>query len=336
MVASRKFLQPQVEDAEERDAQEHWDSHFDEERFKSYNPFDHTADDHCSLKPGQKKPDQKIPKIIHFIFGLKDDFGGKPFNFVHYTSVMSAHFRIQPEAMYLHHIHEPAGEWWDRCKHLITLVKARKTERLYGHDLNNAAHQADVVRLEVLYRYGGIYMDIDTLVLQPVDALLHHDLVLGYEGDEYYGIGNSVMLAAPGSKFIERWLMSYAAFNGDEWATHSIEIPRRIAIEHPTEVCIMPPHAFHYPLTWTSSGKDFMFTELSEDEEKQVLVDNEALDGKVYQALYPGQYALHTAETGSWDSHLLKYNLEFIQETHTRMAVLMRNIFADLPSEGVS
>ncbi|KAK9807501.1 hypothetical protein WJX72_001007 [[Myrmecia] bisecta] len=285
----RTFLQPKVEDAEERDTQEHWDSSYDEGRFNSYNPLEHTADDHCSLKPGDSKPDQKIPKIIHYIFGLQEHFAGKPFNFVHYTSVMSAHFRIQPDAIYLHHIHEPGGEWWDKCKHLITL---------------------------------------------PMDALLHHDLVLGYEGGDYYGIGNSVMLAAPGSKFIERWLMTYAAFNNNEWATHSIVIPRRLAIEHPTEVCIMPPHAFHYPLTWTGSGKDFMFTELSEDEEKHVLVDNEALNGKVYKALYPGQYALHTAQTGSWDSHLYQYNLEFIQDTHTRMAVLMRNIFTDLPSKG--
>lgn len=45
------------------------------------------------------------------------------------------------------------------------------------------AFVTDVVRLFVLYNYGGIYMDTDVEVIKPLDSLLGYDAVSGFESD---------------------------------------------------------------------------------------------------------------------------------------------------------
>ena len=40
-----------------------------------------------------------VPQIVHFIFGLKPNFGGKPFSLVHYAAVRSAYLVLRPERM---------------------------------------------------------------------------------------------------------------------------------------------------------------------------------------------------------------------------------------------
>ncbi|KAK9814805.1 hypothetical protein WJX72_011726 [[Myrmecia] bisecta] len=324
-------LHPAVQDAQERPPTPLWESNFNGVRFEQYNPAEHVKDDKCSLQPGQSRP-QRIPKVVHFIFGLAENFGSSPFNFVHYMAVLSAHQRIRPEAIYMHHIFQPTGYWWEHAKHMVTLVKARDASQLYGHKLQHVAHQADILRLEALYKWGGIYMDIDTLSIVPFDALLHHDFIIGEEGDGEYGLGNSVMAAAPGSKFAERWLSAYAAFRTSEWAEHSIFIPRRLAIEHPDELCVLPPYAFSYPLAWTAEGQQALFTPVANQDISGVLVKTPALNGTMYNALYVGQYALHLAEHGSW-KYLADYDYQYVREhqTITRMQLLMEDILKDLP-----
>ncbi len=54
-----------------------------------------------------------IPNLVHFLFGLKADFGGKPFSLVHYLAVKSAYEVQRPTAIYVHYIHLPTGHWWE-------------------------------------------------------------------------------------------------------------------------------------------------------------------------------------------------------------------------------
>ena len=43
------------------------------------------------------------------------------------------------------------------------------------------AFVTDVVRLHVLYHYGGIYLDSDVEVLKPLDDILHYEVVSGFQ-----------------------------------------------------------------------------------------------------------------------------------------------------------
>jgi inositol phosphorylceramide mannosyltransferase catalytic subunit len=61
--------------------------------------------------------------------------------------------------------------------------------------------RADVVRFFFLYRFGGIYADMDTECLKPLDALLHAgDVVLGRMGPDpefEHAVPNAMMAARP-------------------------------------------------------------------------------------------------------------------------------------------
>ena len=43
---------------------------------------------------------------------------------------------------------------------------------IFGHRLENHAHVADVIRLEALLEFGGVYFDTDVLALSAIDDFL--------------------------------------------------------------------------------------------------------------------------------------------------------------------
>lgn len=47
------------------------------------------------------------------------------------------------------------------------------------------AFVSDVARLWALYTYGGVYMDTDVIVYQPLDRFLKHDFFTGFENVHY-------------------------------------------------------------------------------------------------------------------------------------------------------
>lgn len=89
-----------------------------------------------------------------------------------------------------------------------------------------------------LQQYGGIYLDIDTIILKSFrDAsLMMQDTVLameakhlsithGRESDHEMtpkGLCNAIIVARPQSTFVKRWLDSYEEFDYNQWADHSV------------------------------------------------------------------------------------------------------------------
>lgn len=47
------------------------------------------------------------------------------------------------------------------------------------------AYVSDVARLWALYEYGGVYMDTDVIVYQPLDKFLEYDFFTGFENVHY-------------------------------------------------------------------------------------------------------------------------------------------------------
>jgi mannosyltransferase OCH1-like enzyme len=65
--------------------------------------------------------------------------------------------------------------------------------------------RVDVIRYLIVYKFGGLYMDLDYEMLRPFDQL-DHDIVLPWESDGEFGPGNdrvcnSIFAAAPGHPF---------------------------------------------------------------------------------------------------------------------------------------
>ena len=122
-----------------------------------------------------------IPNIFHFVFGMAEDFGGKPFSLSHYLAIKSAVELNKPDSVYFHYEYEPSGEWWHKAKPLLQLKKIKAPESFMGRPLFHIAHKADVVRLLALKETGGIYLDLDTISVKPLTEFLNNSFVIGQE-----------------------------------------------------------------------------------------------------------------------------------------------------------
>ena len=69
---------------------------------------------------------------------------------------------VAPTAAFFHHAHEPTGEWWERTKPLLTLRRVHPPTTIFGHSVRKFAHQADVLRLELLQQFGCAVRDVRT------------------------------------------------------------------------------------------------------------------------------------------------------------------------------
>lgn len=118
-----------------------------------------------------------IAKKIHYCW-----FGGKPMPVLARRCLASWAYHL-PDYELVH---------WDES-----------TFDVYSHTFTAAAYTAkryafvaDYVRMQVLHREGGIYLDTDVEVLGAFDDLLDNDFFIGLEWDDRFG--TSVIGAAPG------------------------------------------------------------------------------------------------------------------------------------------
>ena len=220
-----------------------------------------------------------IPNILHFIFGLSKDFGGKNFILPHYLAIKSAIEINKPNKVYFHYKYLPETEWFQAIQDQLELVKLNPPTHIFGNALHHVAHKADVIRLQALKNKGGIYMDIDTICVKPFTPLLDNKFVLGQQigpnQKQIQGLCNAIIMSEPDSEFLDIWYKSYSTFrakplsddlkrgggkNYAYWDEHSVLVPKYLSIQHPNKLHIENFKSFHYPI-WDKTGMKMLFEE---------------------------------------------------------------------------
>lgn len=253
-----------------------------------------------------------VPNIFHFCFGLAPDFGGKSFSLVHYLAIKSAHAVNNPDKIFFYYSYEPQGEWWEKSKQLIELIKVNPPEEIFGNKLHHVAHKADVLRLEKLIEYGGIYLDLDTICKKSFKPLLNNKFVIGKQGKwRRMGLCNAVMMAEKNSEFAKVWLESYKTFRSKGkdkyWSEHSVEIPLKLSKNYKNILHIENYNSFHFPLYYPSSLKNLF----------------------VYNKNYPEAFCHHLWEGGSWEKYLRDLSLEDILKRDSTYNIIARRFLND-------
>lgn len=148
----------------------------------------------------------------------------------------------------------PTGPWWQFARqsvaHLLPVPIDRPTS-VFNRTLRVPEHQSDVVRLSVLEDYGGLYVDLDLIIVRPIDDLLRRIaavteaqaaagsptsssvVTMGAETPEMLGSG-FILSPRPGAEFIRLWRRAYAnGFVDSDWNRHSVYVPMELARRHP-------------------------------------------------------------------------------------------------------
>lgn len=146
-----------------------------------------------------------IPKIIHYCW-----FGGD----------IPKHFK------------QYIKEWEKKCPDYKIIKWDENNYNLKDVDyLKKAinakkyAFVADYVRLDVLYRYGGIYLDTDVELLGDFEEFLNHNVVFGFETKTQ--INGAIIIAEKENPFIKEVLKIYQSqmFEGKDIVDTLTPIP---------------------------------------------------------------------------------------------------------------
>jgi len=186
----------------------------------------------------------KIPNLVHLI--PPPNFG-----FIDYLAVASVAHLIKPECIYMHITigRWPRGWWWQAAlRHFSNTTEeeiripfvtkeSEEIREIFGRNISNPSHKADIIRLNALLDYGGIYLDTDAIVLKSFEHLLHEDTVLAVESRltsrasqiVVEGLCNAVILAKKGSAFVREWKEEYRTFDESQWNWHSVRKPWQMA-----------------------------------------------------------------------------------------------------------
>lgn len=122
----------------------------------------------------------------------------------------------------------------------------------YWHLCKNGATRANLVRLEALYKFGGIYLDSDIELIRPIDDLLNLECFAVYEVKKR--IANGVMGSMPEHPAIKQALdvlieTLHTNYNPPIGPTSLTK-----AWKNRTDVVILNPETF-YPYYYTEKHK---------------------------------------------------------------------------------
>ncbi|XP_071119269.1 uncharacterized protein [Haliotis cracherodii] len=179
-----------------------------------------------------------VPRIVHFCLFSN---GTTIFRFHYMIAILAASRIAKPEKIYFWHDNLPVGEYWKETRQKVKnlyLVHRDRPTKIRGNDVRVIEHVADIVRLEALLEYGGMYFDTDSIVVNPIDPLLVHDVTMGHAVPRV--LANGIMFSKPWSDFQKVWHHEYKTFKDKEWGSHSVVKPYQLSQKYPNLIHIEP------------------------------------------------------------------------------------------------
>ena len=192
-----------------------------------------------------------VPRILHLTW-----YGSKTrpaFRFHHVISVMSSLRFIQPKRIMFWYDTAPTGKWWTFIRHkikktttMLMMMQREAPKTIFGRPINKDEHHSDIIRLEAVIKYGGIYHDLDIVILRPLGKLYCYQTTMGEERPNW--LCNGFFMSVANVTFLRLWYDSYHTFNSTRWNFHSVRMPGIIAKQHPGLVHV-EKDTIHKP-TW--------------------------------------------------------------------------------------
>jgi len=166
-------------------------------------------------------------------------------------------FRVYPVApdFSLLFNNTPAQAWLDRLKE----------GKVDPGTIPITQNLSNLLRLVILYKYGGIYLDLDVIILKDISSLRNS---IGTQSvnattKAWRTLNNAVLIFDKGHPLLLKFIEEFAShFNGNLWGNNGpllvSRVARRVANDPRFEFSILSPMAF-YPVDWLRIHR--LFTE---------------------------------------------------------------------------
>ncbi|KAL5710363.1 lactosylceramide 4-alpha-galactosyltransferase [Ranunculus cassubicifolius] len=147
----------------------------------------------------------------------------------------------------------PAETWFEEMK------KGNKDPG----EIPLAQNLSNLLRLAVLYRYGGVYLDTDFVVIKKLSGLRNTIGAQSMDADSgnWSRLNNAVLIFDKKHPLIYKFIEEFAlTFDGNKWGHNGpylvSRVLERVKNRPGFEVTVLPPLAF-YPLSWSKIGGIF-------------------------------------------------------------------------------
>lgn len=208
----------------------------------------------------------KVPKVIHFIYPWTEKT--RPWSMVNTLAVRSA---------IKHHPDYKIIVWTNAPTRVPMLpVEKRRCElptRIGEAEITCPQYVSDVMRLQILSDWGGIYMDTDIISMMDfnshVKAAGEHDrLFMSWEDASMTSVCNALMISPQGNKFLSAWLHKMPeALQSSVWAKGGVLLPAELAKEESLkDTRAILHHSLACPL---DLSKNWMFDPALKQEAKE-------------------------------------------------------------------
>lgn len=180
-----------------------------------------------------------VPNIVHYIL-----FEHHKITYIHMLSLFSVCRIHRPQYIYIHcdceKIDADDNPYWDRVLTYVNetnditilIVPTERPTHINGIRIRNDFqnfHGSDITRYRLLRRYGGIYLDNDVLVCQPLHKFRRYEFTLNW--DEGQSLGSQVLIGHRNARFLKFVLESYKMYDTNRWYYNAAELPTRAILE---------------------------------------------------------------------------------------------------------
>lgn len=204
------------------------------------------------------------PTVIHFVWTNENPTD--TLTFPTYLAVRAARLLHQSSGseVVLHYLHTPPGpgHWWNKTRPFVRLHQVSSEVRVFlaaRPSLYNY-QKSDYIRVDVLSRFGGVYLDLDVILVRPLDELVRiahaaQRPIMAIEPDatnNFVALCNAVIInPTRGSTFLRKWQSAFEALDERAWvdsnAWYSVMWPFTEAHKEPTEVLLLTAKSFFDP-----------------------------------------------------------------------------------------
>lgn len=179
-----------------------------------------------------------VPNIVHYVL-----FEKHRISYIHMLSFFTVVRIHRPQFVYIHCDCDKIDADDDNWKRVlayvnktnevsIQIIRTEKPTQINGIKIREDYlnfHASDITRYRLMKTYGGIYIDNDILICQPLHSFRKYEFALNW--DEGQSLGSQVLIGNKNARFLKFILESYKMYDTNRWYYNAAELPTRAILQ---------------------------------------------------------------------------------------------------------